>query len=312
MKLWNNEAQYHTPVLLQEVMEYLHPCSGQTFIDCTLGGGGHAKEIMQRIEPDGRMLGIDADEDALHNIISKKGFIAVRGNFRDIEALAKENGFQGVHGILFDLGVSSFQLDNPQKGFGFFSERLDMRMDARNALTAHEIIKSWRREDLEKIFREYGEEKLAPHIARAIVQRRKQEEIHSPEKLASIISDVYKKYYRKPSRKNPATRVFQALRIAVNDELHSLSQGIYGAIGLLRSGGRIAVISYHSLEDGNVKEIFKKESRDCICNADIPACQCAHARQLRILTKKPIVPDKKEAGENPRARSAKLRVAEKI
>lgn len=312
MKQWNNKAQYHTPVLLQEVMEYLHPRPGQTFIDCTLGGGGHAKEIMQRIEPDGRLLGIDADEDALHNIISKKNFIAVRGNFRDIEALAKENGFQGVNGILFDLGVSSFQLDNPQKGFGFFSERLDMRMDAQNALTAHEIVKSWRREDLERIFREYGEEKLAPHIARAIVQERKQGEIHSPEKLASIISDVYKKYYRKPSRKIPATRVFQALRIAVNDELHSLSRGLYGAIELLRSGGRIAVISYHSLEDGNVKEIFKKESRDCICNADIPVCQCAHARQLRILTKKPVVPDKKEVGENPRARSAKLRVAEKI
>lgn len=310
---------YHTPVLLEEVLKYLDPRPNQNFIDGTLGGGGHAAEILKKIEPNGRLLGIDADEDAIREVIpnftfpiSRKRFVIAQGNFRDMKKIALENNFKDVNGILLDLGVSSHQLDRNEKGFGFESDALDMRMEKGGDLTAGEIVNHWRIQDLITLFREYGEENLAKPIAEKIIEYRQSQSIHKPAELVAIVAEVYKKYYKKPSLKNPATKIFQALRIRVNNELDALKNALDRAKECLGKEGRLAVISYHSLEDRIVKEFFKKESKDCVCPLEYPVCQCDHRASLRIITKKPITATIVEIENNPRSRSAKLRIAQKI
>lgn len=306
---------YHTPVLLDEVLEYLNPLPGQNFIDGTLGGGGHAEEIAKRIIPNGKVLAIDVDSDALEHFknqyVNLKNIILVSGNFRDIKKIALENNFNNASGILFDLGVSSHQFDESVKGFGFDANTLDMRM-GEGDLTAYEIVNRWSEQELFELFREYGEESLAKPIARKIIEHRKSKKIEKPSELVNIISEAYKKYYKKPSLKNPATKVFQALRIRVNDELSALEEALWGARDVLGEGGKIAVISYHSLEDRIVKNFFRKEAKKCICPPEYPKCQCEHEKTLKIITKKLVVPTPQEILENPRSRSAKMRVAEKL
>lgn len=308
----------HEPVLLNEVIHYLDPKPGQHFIDCTLGGGGHTAALCRRTAPNGSVLSIDLDPLALTAAQSRLGRLAdhvtfVQGNFKNIRAIAEAHQFSAVDGILLDLGLSSGQLQDQPRGFSFLAEgTLDMRFDPDQPLTAREILSGWPAEKLAALFRDFGEEPLATPIAKAIVEQRTQAAIETPTQLLSIISPLYRRRYRKPSRINPATKVFQALRIAVNDELENLRRCLPQAVALLAPGGRLGVISYHSLEDRIVKNFFRQESQDCICPPERPECQCGHHRTVTLINKKPTIPTADEILKNPRSRSAKLRVVEKI
>lgn len=284
---------FHTPVLLQEIIEFLNIQKGQKYIDATTGGGGHTIEILKR---GGLVLGIDQDQEALdfsRNWLYpeyEKKLILVKANFANIEKIAKVNGFKDVCGILFDLGVSSYQIGNPKRGFSFKNDSLlDMRMDSEVKKSALEIVNSESFETLEFIFRKYGEESFSKQVALAIVKSRSKKEIRTTKELVEIVEMVI----NARGKINPATKIFQALRIAVNDELNALTDGLNGSIKILNTGGRIAVISYHSLEDRITKLKFKN-------------------KMLTILTKKPITASYLETRKNPRARSAKLRVCEKL
>lgn len=288
----------HTPVLLAEVLAFFNPQPGQDFIDATVDGGGHALAILERTAPDGRLLGIDRDESLLAAFGSRvRGSVGerltlVHGNFRDIGQRAPDAGFSRAHGILMDLGMSSEQLEVSARGFSFLrDEPLDMRFDTREALTAADILNTWRRDELERIFRIYGEERHARRFAETIVEHRHKTKFSWTRQLVEVLSRVV----RRTERIHPATRIFQALRIAVNDELESLRVALPQALDLLLPGGRLAVISFHSLEDRIVKTVFR-----------------AAPAQFRIITKKPTVPTETEIATNPRARSAKLRVIERI
>ncbi len=311
-------SYFHQPVLLEEVMFYLNPEPGKKFIDCTLGGGGHSYVIAQKISAAGSLLGIDFDKQALEAAQQKLNdlklnFVAAEGNFKNLAAIAEENGFSAVDGILLDLGLSSAQLQDRDRGFSFLADgKLDMRFGQAGILTAAEIINEWPKEKLIWIFKNYGEEKLAIPISQKIIEMRKLESFSSPSRLVNLVAGVYKKYYHGKSKMNPATKVFQAIRIAVNDEIENLKTVLPSAVKLLNPGGRLVIISYHSLEDRIVKNFFQKESRDCICPPSMPVCQCGHKKLLKIITKKPIAPTVGEIAVNPRSRSAKLRAAEKI
>ncbi|MAF13933.1 MAG: 16S rRNA (cytosine(1402)-N(4))-methyltransferase [Parcubacteria group bacterium] len=313
----------HTAVMSEEVIHYLKPKSGGKFIDCTLGGGGHSSAILERISPTGELLSIDLDSTAItaakEQTKKYKNKIFVQDSFKNIKKIAHVHKFNKINGILFDLGLSSGQLQDHSRGFSFLSQgNLDMRFGTSSSegeepiLTAETILNSYSQQQLHEIFKKFGEEKLAQPISKKIIEFRKQHLISSPEELVEIITEVYKKYYKGKSKINPATKVFQALRIAVNDELESLAKALPDALNLLSKGGRIVVISYHSLEDKIVKEFFKLESRDCICDPQNPTCQCKHKKTLKIVTKKPIMATDQEVAENPRSRSAKLRVAERV
>lgn len=289
----------HIPVLLNEVIKFLDPQPNENFIDATVGEGGHTLAILQRTAPGGKVLGIDLDPEML-NIVSKKlkafenRLILVQGNFRNIKKIVEENKFKDVQGVLFDLGVNLYQLKKSGKGFTFQrNEPLLMTFGPDVLWTAEEIVNSWPEEKLAQIFREYGEEKKYLAIARAIVRRRKTRPLKTTFDLLEIIGEI--KPFTKKYRIHPATKIFQALRIATNDELNNLRKGLEGALEILEKGGRIVVISFHSLEDRIVKNFFK-----------------ANKNHLRVLTKKPIVPQKVEIFNNPSARSAKLRAGEKI
>lgn len=313
---------HHTPVLLKEVLTYLKLEPDKFYIDCTLGGGGHTIEILKRIIPRGKVLGLDLDSKALKAAQDKAmklkllaNLILVQNNFKNLKQIAYDNGFSPVDGILLDLGLSSGQLQDQKRGFSFLAEgSLDMRFagDSSHDLTAYQIINKWSQKDLTRIFKDYGEEPLAAEIARAIITSRKKKPILKPSQLVAIISAIYKKHYHQKSRINPATRIFQALRITVNNELENLKLVLPQALELLDQGGRLAVISYHSLEDRIVKDFFATESKDCLCPPARPTCTCHHRRALKIITKKPITPSEEEILQNSRSRSAKLRVAEKI
>ncbi len=288
----------HISVLKAEVLGALRPAAGQDFIDATVDGGGHALAILERTAPDGRLLGIDRDESLLAALgVQVRGSVGerltlVHGNFRDIGQRAPDAGFSRVHGILMDLGMSSEQLEGSGRGFSFLrDEPLDMRFDTREALTAAEILNTWRRDELERIFRIYGEERHARRFAEKIVEHRHKTKFGRTRQLVEVLSRVV----RRTERIHPVTRIFQALRIAVNDELESLRVALPQALDVLLPGGRLAVISFHSLEDRIVKSVFR-----------------AAPAQFRIITKKPLVPTEAEIAANPRARSAKLRVIERI
>jgi len=298
-------------VLLPEVIEGLRPVPGGCYIDATVGLGGHARAILEQSAPDGRVLAIDRDPDALARArAALEGFedrvAYVRGQFRDLEALASDAGFVPCDGILLDLGVSSLQLGDAARGFSFREDGpLDMRMGPDASMTAAELVNEWPEDALERVLREYGEERHAGRVARAIVSARP---IGSTRELADVVASVV----RGTGRIHPATRTFQALRIAVNEELGSLEEALPQAVRVLRQGGRLVVISFHSLEDRIVKQFFAREARNCICPPRIPKCVCGHHATLAPVTKKPIRATGKEVARNPRSRSARLRIAERL
>ena len=319
------EPIYHIPALLNETIDGLNIKSDGIYVDVTFGGGGHSKEILTKLGKNGKLIGFDQDEDAVKNGIDDPRFIFVRSNFRYLKNFLRYHDIEKVDGILADLGYSSIQLEDEKYGMSFLKDSpLDMRLDRNNGLTAKKVVNEYEKQTLEKIFREYGEEKFAGQIAKRIVAQRAEKEIDSTFELVAIIRQAVPERFQhqKISRKNqqkvgsrdkhPATKVFQALRIEVNRELANLKKFIPAAVESLAKNGRLVIISFHSLEDRIVKNMFKDLSIDCICPSDFPVCQCEHRAQVRLINRKPIVPETLETEENPRARSAKLRIVEKI
>ena len=307
------EPSAHVPVLLREVLHFLRPRPGGVYIDATVGGGGHAEAILEASAPDGRLLGLDADPDALGRSQRRlhrfeRRVVLVHANFDRLQPIAERYGFVPADGVLMDLGVSSDQLADAARGFSFLRPGpLDMRMDPSLPHTAADLINSLDEDDLAHLIRAYGEEPRARRIARAIVRARP---MYTTTELADLIARVVPR--RPGQRLHPATRVFQALRIAVNDELGALERALPQAVAVLRPGGRLAVITFHSLEDRIVKHFFRREARDCICPPRQPVCTCGHRAQVRVVTRRPVVPSQDEIRANPRSRSAKLRVVEKL
>ena len=309
----------HVPVMLDEVIEVLHPVPGSVICDCTLGGAGHTVELAKRIMPSGLSIGIDQDELALtaSSARMKKeapgaDFSFLKGNFSQLDELLIKAGVAGVDGFLFDLGVSSPQLDIPERGFSYHEDApLDMRMDPRNnTLTAAEVINHYNEADLTRILRTYGDERFASRIAAALVSIRAHKPITTTLELVDVIKRaVPAKYLHKT--KHPARKTFQALRIEVNHELDALNQGLIQAVRWLNPRGVLCVISYHSLEDRLVKHIMSEYAKGCICPADLPVCVCNHVPILELCNKKPLQAAASEVETNPRARSALLRAARK-
>ncbi len=305
--------QIHIPVLYQETLEALDPQPGGTYIDATLGGGGHAEGILMASSPNGTLLGLDASPDALtrtHERLAqfRERITLVHSNFRNLKEVATRHGFPQVDGILFDLGLSSHQLGDPAQGFSFQDEGpLDMRLDFTKGENATEVIDRLDAKELADILYQYGEERQSRRIARAIVAARP---VHTTAQLAEIISKAVGG--RRGARKHPATRSFQALRIYVNDELGALQIALPQALDLLHPGGVLAVISFHSLEDRIVKHYFRHESKNCVCPPGLPICQCNHKARITEQHRKGIHPTAEEIASNPRSRSARLRAALKL
>jgi len=307
----------HVPVMPEEVMRLLQPAPGQIIVDGTVGGGGHARLIARAIAPGGRLIAVDRDaqtlrraRDALAEFGASVTF--VHDDFRNLRRILADLGVAGVHGVLFDLGVSSFQLEESERGFTYrFDAPLDMRMDpSRQTVTAADLVNTLPAEELVRILREYGEERWAARIARHIVARRKVEPFATTGQLVEAVKEAIPAAARRTGP-HPARRTFQALRIAVNDELGALQEGLRAAVDALLPGGRIVVISFHSLEDRIVKQTFSELARGCECPPDLPVCRCGKQPLLRILTRRPLTPGPQELEQNPRARSAKLRAAER-
>lgn len=302
----------HQPVLYQEIIHALKPKPGGNYVDGTLGAGGHAWGILQASEPGGRLLGLDLDPVALAVAGEKLAAFGERAilrqaSFATLQEQLNEVGWESVDGILLDLGLSSMQLDTPARGFSFQADApLDMRFDPRNPTTAADLVNTLQEKDLADLLYEFGEERRSRQIARAIVRQRP---IRTTKELADIVARANRSSKRGI---HPATRTFQALRIAVNQELDALEQVLPQVVAALRPGGRIAVIAFHSLEDRIVKQYFRLESRDCICPPEQLICTCEHTASLKEIVRRPIRPNDAEIERNPRARSARLRVAERI
>ena len=303
---------HHTPVMVPEALDALRVQPGGRYIDATLGEGGHSDAVLERALPGGLVLGLDADHEAVQVATGrlarwKDAFVAVNANFRELRSTALQHDFVPVHGVLFDLGVSSLQLDAEARGFSFRRpDPLDMRFSLAQKLTASDIVNGYREHDLADVIYRLGEERASRKIARAIVASRP---VKTSLDLANLVERVSP---RRGRRIHPATKTFQALRIAVNDELAALEMALEQAVSLLGQGGRLAVISYHSLEDRIVKNFIRRESADCVCPPATPVCQCDHLATLRAVTKSPLSPSEEEPRDNPRSRSAKMRVAERI
>ncbi len=309
----------HLPVLADEVVTMLAPAPGSLQIDATLGGGGHTERILGATDPDGRLLGLDADGAAVARVDRRlrprfgERLVLRQSNFRQLGRVAPEAGFGAVDGCLFDLGLSSFQLADADRGFGIRTGGpLDMRFDTSRGVPASDLLGSLDTAELTALFRRYGEEPYAPRIARAIVAERAAAPLRSAEELAALVERVAPR--TPPGRRpvHPATRVFQALRIAVNEELDALQEGLTAALDLLRPGGRLVVLSYHSLEDRIVKRFFQQERRGCVCPPEVPVCVCGRSPRLRLVTRRSVTSSPSEIAVNPRARSARLRAAERL
>ncbi len=307
----------HRSVLAAEVLRLLEPRPGGIYLDGTLGGGGHAAMILEASKPDGRLIGLDRDEDAIRAAketlrpYGERATLA-REDFRNMSGVLLGLGVDKVDGIILDLGVSSYQLEAPERGFSFSRDaRLDMRMDRRQELTAWDLVNGSSVEELSRIFSEYGEEREAKRIARAIGRARETKPVETTGELARIVAEAVPKRLQ-PRSIHPATRVFQALRIAVNDELGGLAAGLAAGMESLKSGGRMAVISFHSLEDRIVKTAFRDYSTGCVCPPRIPQCVCGRKPAARLLTKRAVTPSEEELSGNPRSRSAKLRAVERL
>ena len=303
----------HTPVLLSATLDLLNLEANKHVIDATLGLGGHSLEILKRIGSKGKLMAFDQDERNLKEAKKRlkkfeKQVIFIHSNFEHLAEFASKHAFQ-PDAILLDLGLSSPHIDDPERGFSFQKEGpLDMRFDKRQKLTAEKVVNGYSEKDLADIIFHYGEERRSRPIARAIVKARKESPIKTTTDLAKLIG----KTIRARGKIHPATQTFQALRIYVNRELEVLESVLEQALRLLKKGGRLVVISYHSLEDRMVKNFFRDQTRNCICPKELPVCQCNFQKKLYILTRKPIIPDGIEVSRNPRSRSAKLRAAERL
>ncbi|MEA4823483.1 MAG: 16S rRNA (cytosine(1402)-N(4))-methyltransferase RsmH [Clostridiaceae bacterium] len=311
-----NEPYTHIPVLRDACIDALRVRPDGVYVDATLGGAGHALVIAGMLDG-GRLIGIDRDEYALARAEERLSLYVrhvtlIHSDFRRIADCLREAGAEGADGILFDLGCSSFQLDDPERGFSYMHDApLDMRMDRTRGETAYELINRADAAELRGILYDYGEERYAPRIAEAVVRERENHPIETTAELARIIADAMPAAARR-EKQHPAKRSFQALRIAVNDELTAIDEALRAAVDALNPGGRIAVISFHSLEDRIVKQVFAQAAQGCTCPPEFPVCVCGKKPRVRLIAKKPILPTEEECTENPRARSAKLRVAEKI
>jgi len=309
----------HLPVMPTEVIETLAPQPGSLQIDATVGGGGHTERILEAASPDGRLLGLDADPSAIARVRARLGprfgdrLVLRQANFRELARVAPAAGFVAVDGALFDLGLSSDQLADRARGFGFRAGGpLDMRFDPARGIPAAELLAALDQGELAALLRRYGEEPQAGRIARAIVDARRTAPIQTAEDLAALVERVAPGDPRTRRRRHPATRVFQALRIAVNEELDALQEGLAAALDLLRPGGRLVVLSYHSLEDRIVKRFLATERRGCTCPPESPVCVCGRQPRLRLVTRRSQTPTADEVAVNPRARSARLRAAERL
>ena len=306
----------HRPVLLDECIEALNIRPEGIYLDGTLGRAGHSREIAKRLTT-GRLICVDRDEAALEAAQERLGpwmdkVSLVHSNFDRVDEILDALGIAGADGMLFDLGGSSPQLDDGERGFSYMADApLDMRMDREEGLTAADVVNTWSREELKRILSQYGEERYAPQIAGAIVRRREERPIETTLELVEIIKVAMPARALK-EKQHPAKRSFQAIRIAVNDELGSVERMLERAVPRLNKGGRLAVITFHSLEDRIVKTGLAAFARGCTCPPDFPVCVCGKTPDVRLVNKKPILPSQKELEENPRARSAKLRVAEKL
>ncbi len=312
---------YHVPVMLKEVVSHLNCGPGKIYADCTLGGSGHAKAILERIVPDGLLIGIDQDKDAIANAENalkpyRSNIHFFHGNFIYLWDVLLELNIHSIDGILLDLGLSLHQLESGGRGFSFQrDEPLDMRMNMEMEMNAEYLVNNLAEDHLEKIFREYGEERWSRRVARRILKERRREPIRSSGQLARVVCDAIPRGKSK-SRIHPATRVFMALRIAVNKELERLDAFMQridtGNGSILKPGARVCVLSFHSLEDRIVKHRMKALEKECVCPPSFPKCVCNRKQVLRMLTKKPQQPTREEINRNPLSRSAKLRVAEKV
>lgn len=306
----------HVPVLFDEVMEGLNIREGLTYVDGTLGGGGHSSGICERLNGRGLLIGIDKDQDALdaaskrlEEYSCEKRF--VHSNYSDIKLVLNEQGIEKIDGALLDLGVSSFQLDNPERGFSYMHDaKLDMRMNEEDSLTAEDVVNDYSKAELTRIIKDYGEERWAARIAEFIDKERKNKRITSTFELVDIIKAAMPAAARREGP-HPAKRTFQAIRIEVNDELGHLRRAVDDFVDVLAPGGRLAIITFHSLEDRIVKESFAKRLNPCTCPPELPMCVCGKVADIKKVTNKPSVADAKELERNPRSRSAKLRIIEK-
>ncbi len=308
---------HHIPVLLNEVLTLLAPARGGVFVDGTLGGGGHAQAVLDQLPSTGKLVGIDRDMaaiDAARERLAPYGdrFMAIHGNFFDMKDLLNEAGIFQVNGILLDLGVSSHQLDTPERGFSYHTDApLDMRMDTTASLTAREVVNTYSEQELKRIFQEYGEERFAGRIAYRIVNIRKENPIETTAQLANIVKEAIPGKFRNEPQ-HPARRTFQAIRIQVNGELDGLKEAVTQTHDLLQTGGRLCIITFHSLEDRIVKQAFRMFERPCTCPKSAPVCICGKEPTARILTKKPLTCSETEAKANSRSTCAKLRCIEKL
>lgn len=307
----------HIPVLLDECLQGLDIKKGGTYIDGTIGGAGHSKEIAELMGPQGILIGIDQDINAINAAKEKlkdygDSIKLINDNFKNMKSAAQSIGINEVDGILLDLGVSSHQLDEEERGFSYMKDAaLDMRMDRRNQLTAEIIVNEWPEQEIFKIIRDYGEERWAKRIAEFIIKERQKDRIAGTLKLVEVIKNAIPAPARREGP-HPAKRTFQALRIAVNDELGILEKTIQDGVSLLKPNGRFCIITFHSLEDRIVKTVFNKLEKPCTCPPKFPQCVCGKVPLIKVLTRKPITADDRELDNNPRSRSAKLRVAERL
>jgi 16S rRNA (cytosine1402-N4)-methyltransferase len=310
-------CSFHIPVMQREVVESLRCRPGGIYVDGTLGGGGHAGEILRHTAPDGLLIGMDVDDDALRESEERLSTfgprkILVKGNFADIDAILESLNIGQVDGILLDLGVSAHQLKTAHRGFSFsLNAALDMRMDRSRGLSAYDIINTFPEKELERIIKDLGEEIMAKRIANMISRRRKTSPIKTTAELADAVVKALPSPF-KTRKIHPATRTFQAIRIYVNNELLNLHNAVNRGVDVIRKSGRFSIISFHSLEDRIVKDGFRSWEKGCICPPSLPVCACHRKAKLKVLTRKPITPAASEIESNPQARSAKLRTAERI
>ena len=306
----------HVSVLLDEGINALNIKEDGIYVDCTLGGAGHSSEIVKRLSSDGRLIGFDQDKDALkaagERLKDYKNVTYVHSNFYAIYDVLTDLGIDGVDGILMDLGVSSYQLDNGERGFSYMQDApLDMRMNRENEFSAYEIVNTYSEEELYRIIKEYGEEKFAKRIASFIVKNREEKNIETTLELVEIIKAAIPAKARREGP-HPAKRTFQAIRIEVNKELEIISKTILDGVKKLNKGGRMAIITFHSLEDRIVKNTFKELANPCTCPSEFPVCVCNRKPEVKLISRKPIEASKEELEFNPRSRSAKLRIIEKL
>lgn len=308
---------HHVSVLLNECIENLNINPDGIYVDCTMGGAGHSKEIVKKLSEKGLFIGFDQDINAINTAKERLSEYSdrvkfVHSNFENIKEELEKLGIDGVDGVLADLGVSSHQLDEADRGFSYMQDApLDMRMDIRKDFSAYDVVNNYSEEELDKIIKEYGEENWSKRIAKFIVEARSEKAIETTGELVDIIKKAIPKKARIDGP-HPAKRTFQAIRIEVNDELGVIKRLIDNTSQVMNKGGRICIITFHSLEDRIVKNEFKYLATDCICPPELPMCQCDKEKEVKVITRKPILPSKEEVEINPRSRSAKLRVAEKL